>query len=96
MGVQQKQREKEAAPRCVLFLYVCVCIYVCIYVCAYVSIYTLFLQGAEFSLPLAPLALTSMLLGYLGVWEEGEGLGERRQACPGLCPCVPRQPSSED
>lgn len=79
MGVQQKQREREAAPRCVqvqpyarvsvhVSADMCVYIYVCIYLC----IYILFLEGPEFNLPLTSLALTSMLLGYLGVREEGD------------------------
>lgn len=65
-----------------LCMYVCVCIYVCVYVSAYICvymsayiymcIYMLFQKGPEFNLPLALLALTSMLLGYLGVWEKGD------------------------
>lgn len=51
----------------------CACMYVCAYGSVYMCVYTLlFLEGPEFNLPLAPLALTSMLLGYLGVWVEGD------------------------
>lgn len=58
-----------SAYMCVcMCLHICMCVYVCIYVC----IYMLFQKGPEFNLPLAPLTLTSMLLGYLGVWEEGD------------------------
>lgn len=62
-----------------LCMYVCVCIYMCVSICIY-GLYMLFLEVPEFNLPLA---LTSMLLGYLG------GLREKRQACPPLCSCVP-------
>lgn len=62
----------------------CACMYVsayiCVYLSAYMGSYMLFLEVPEFNLPLA---LTSMLLGYLG------GLREKRQACPPLCSCVP-------
>lgn len=58
-----------------LCTYVCVCI--CVFVCIWlhICVHTFFLEGPEFNLPLAPLAplaLTVMLLGYPGVWEEGE------------------------